>query len=160
MLNIKEDQLSLLKEKEFSVLFFHANGCHHCEAAKPVFENFSIEYPSIQFLSLEFSDGKSYYEKYAEDIQAIVYEPLTHEDGSIQLDEKGNQLTKAVAQFNEDGTPKMVKKYSFPSFYVHHTKAATYENEFGFIGGFDGLNPLEAKAILDELNQILVQRVS
>ena len=158
MQNIKEDQLSLLKNKEFSILFFHAKGCHHCEAAKPIFEQFSNEYANIQFLSTEFNDNKAYYEKYAEDIQAIAYEPALNEDSTPKLDEKGNQITNAVVQFNEDGTPKMVKKYAFPSFYVHHTKAITLENEFGHIGGFDGNSPLEARAILDQLNQILIQR--
>jgi thiol-disulfide isomerase/thioredoxin len=154
MLNINKDQLNLLKEKEFSILFFHAKGCHHCESAKPVFELFSQEYPNIQFLSIELNEAKEYYEKYAEDIQAVTYEVIPNKDGV------GNLETKAIAQFNEDSTPKMVKKYAFPSFYVHHTKAATYDNEYGFIGGFDGNNSNEARAVLDQLNQIMIQRAS
>ena len=155
MLNIKEDQLELLKEKEFSILLFHSNGCYHCQNAKVVFEQFTKEYPKIQFLAIELNDGKNYYEKYAEDIQEVKYVNELNEDGSNKLDEKGSPVFQAVAIFNKDGTPKMIKKYSVPSFYVHHTKAITNENDYGFVGGFDGNNPAEARAILEQINQIL-----
>lgn len=159
MKTITSKDLPLLKEKEFSVLFFHAKGCQHCENAKPVFQKFSEAYPNILFLSIEFQDAREYYEKFAEEIPLVVYEPLLENDQPI-LDEKGNQITKAVAQFNEDGTPKLVKKYAFPTFYVHHTEAAKPDNEFGFIGGFDGLNVAEAQAVLNQLNEILMAKLA
>lgn len=143
ILDITQSTLDQILKSEFTVLFFYAEGCHHCELAKPVFHSLSELYPKIQFLKSNFSTVKKHYEQHAEDVEDLVYE--TSNDGTVT----------AIKQVNEDGTPKMVKKYSFPSFYVYHSKAADEFNPYGFIGGFDGNNPEESQAIIGEIANLL-----
>lgn len=140
MEDIKLEQLAKVNEKEFGIILFYADGCHHCKRVKPIFEDYSNRIDSIKFLTMDINEGKDYYDKYAERISEIIYEPI---EGSNDL--------RAVAQFNEDGTPKMVIKYSVPGFFVHHKQAITEENKYGFIGGFDGANPEELDAIVSQL---------
>jgi len=138
--SLKKEELKELNSKPFSILLFYADGCKYCELVKPIFEDFSEKYPNIMFAKIELKEGDAYYTKYAEQEQEVIYEA----EGT-----DGN--TKAIPQFNEDGSPKMVYKYAIPSFYVHHADAISDENPYGFIGGFDGLNEDELRLVCEQI---------
>jgi len=139
---------SELKQHEFSILLIYANNCHHCQTIKPVFEQLEQDYgEEIQFFSAEINTVKSLYEQFAETQEAFGYE--TNDDGTPKQDASGNFIgTKLL---NPDGTPQMVPKYVIPNFYVFAKEAISDDDEFGFVGGFDGAAPGELQVVLESL---------
>jgi thiol-disulfide isomerase/thioredoxin len=140
MIYLTKEELNKIKDKEFGILLFYATGCKYCEISKPLFEEASKNFPQIGFYAIEFNEGKEYYEKFAEDVEDVTYQEVKNDKGESEF--------VAVPNLNEDGSPKIVKKYSFPSFYVHHSKASNPENEYGFIGGWDGATEKDLETVL------------
>jgi len=153
MEDLQSNSLNKLNDKEFSILLFYADGCKHCEAAKPIFNTYSELYPEIAFFTTNISSNMDYYLKYAEERQEAAYETAKAPDGTEIKNIDGNSIVNAIFQFNEDGSPKMVKKIAAPTFYVHHVKAKGDTNTFGFIGGFDGHSEVELRTICDQIRQ-------
>jgi len=151
MLEIKKDELHKINSKPFGILLFYANGCQHCEKIKPIFAQYAEKYPEIQFCQIEINEGLEYYNKFAEMEQEIKFEPILDQNNEPKKDENGNVIMNIVPQFNEDGTPKMVRKYAVPAFYVHHTEAIAENNEYGFIGGFNGALEDELRTVCDQI---------
>ena len=81
--------------------------------------------------------------KFAEETQEVEY----------KKDEQGNVL--AEPKFNEDGSPQMIKKTLFPSFYVHHKAAITDDNQYGFIGGFEGASTEDLDAVIGMIQGVM-----
>lgn len=98
------------------VMFIYAEGCAHCQAAKPVFQELKDAHDDlIEFEAAEISTVQPLYEKHA--------------------------------PRNDDGTPK----YIIPTFYVFDEDEATPEDPSGFVGGFEGGNPDEIRAVVSAL---------
>lgn len=158
MQKITKDSLSSLSYKEFSILLFYAKGCHHCEKIKPVFEAYSERYPDIGFYKADVNENLEYYNRFAEDAQEVVYGPLKDENGKEKKDVNGNTQMVGVLQFNEDGSPKMAKKWIVPGFYVHHIDAINPNNPYGFIGGWDGSETVEVESVLNMIEKFRANR--
>lgn len=139
---ISLEQLDKLKDREFSILLFFANGCNACSVAKPIFESASSQHSKIGFYAMEIMSGKEYYDKFAEQEQEVVYETSGPTDGS-------DMATSPVPQYDENGLPKMRVKYVIPSFYVHHTKAISEGNPTGFVGGWEGASQAELEQVIE-----------
>lgn len=151
MLELKKNELNRVNEKPFGILLFYANGCAHCDKIKPVFWKYAELYPDIQFAQIEINEGIDYYNKFAEEEQEVLYEVVKDSNGNEVKDENGKPIINVVLQKNEDGTPKMVKKYQVPSFYVHHVDAIAENNDYGFIGAFYGSLEEELKTVCEQI---------
>ncbi len=142
MKSINKDQLDTIKDREWSILFIHADGCKYCEAAKPRVLGYSEKYKHIQFLSANLMDVIEYYNQFAEKEPEVTYEEVPGSAGEMQ----------AVPVLNEDGTPKITIKYTIPCFMVHHTKAQTLENPTGYVGAFNNSNEDEFITICEQIS--------
>lgn len=148
---ITKQELSRIKDKEFTILFIQAKGCKFCETAKPMVLNYEKLYPNIQFLSIDLAEANEYYTKYATKEPKISYEVMKDPSGEELKDDNGNAITMAIPELNEDGSPKMSVKYSIPSFYVHHIAAQSEDNEYGWIGEFVGSSEAELSTICQQI---------
>lgn len=151
MLELKKEDISKINNKPFGIILFYAEGCHHCQRIKPIFDSYSEQYPEIQFAKIEMTDGLEYYNKFAEEDQDVIYETVKDANGNEIRDENDKPIINIVPQFNEDGSPKMTKKYAIPAFYVHHVEAIAENNEFGFVGGFSGALEDELKMVCEQI---------
>ena len=118
---------------------------------KPIFDKYSGLYPEIQFAKMEMNEGLEYYNKFAEDDQEVKYEVVRDANGVEIKDENNKAIINVIPQFNDDGTPKMTKKYAIPAFYVHHIDAIADNNDYGFVGGFTGALEDELKLVCDQI---------
>jgi thiol-disulfide isomerase/thioredoxin len=139
---ITKDQLDKIKDSEWTILFVHADGCSHCQAAKPRVLGYSQQYLNIQFLSANLMDVLDYYNQFAEKTPEVTYEEIPDSNGEM----------REVPVLNEDGTPKISIKYTIPCLMVHHTKAQTLENPTGYVGAFNNTNEDEFITICEQIS--------
>lgn len=140
----KED-LELLKQSEFACVFFHVDGCIHCDNAKPIVEELAQKLTNVDFFTLnanEFTDCMEFYSRYAP--QQQVQETVMDGDKPL-LDGQGNVLT--TPKFNADGTPLMEPVIAIPVFYVLSNHELE-DDDYGFIGKIDGNQPDKLEGVL------------
>ena len=121
--------LDFIKTQDFTVLMIYAEGCSYCEQMKPIFEQLELEFPLLSYHKEDISKITPFYERYA--------------------DQKEMTL--------EDGTIVMVPKYIIPNFYIFARELQDETDEYGFAGGFDGANPEELRAVLNALQQKVLE---
>ena len=142
----KTEDLQKIKKSDFSCLFFYAEGCPHCEDAKPIYEKLSKQMKDVDFFKLNagtFPDVMDFYQQYAEFEQER--ETVMHDDQPLIVD--GNVITKPV--FNDDGTPKMTPVVSIPIFYIFAKSEIDEEDdEYGFVGKINGNMPEKLESVL------------
>lgn len=56
MKTITVDIVNEVTESPSAILLIYANGCTHCETAKPLFESLESKYPEFTFYKMEFSE--------------------------------------------------------------------------------------------------------
>lgn len=139
----KED-LELLKQSEFACVFFHVNGCVHCDNAKPIVEELDEKLSNVDFFTLnaqEFPDCMEFYSRYADKQQSRK----TVMDGDEPLiDADGNVVTELM--YDEAGKPVLEPIISIPVFYVLSNHEV--EGEYGYIGKIDGFQPEKLEGVL------------
>jgi len=140
MKDLKEKKdFEVLKNENFSVVMYWAEGCGVCEVAKPNFEKLEPKFKNYKFYKVKMTDETyGFYKKYEEEQKVTV--PAVDEDGDPILDARGKQMTR-----NTMGYINQVPKY-----YVFHGSEATDEDQYGLLGKVDGHN-------LEQLNSILEQ---
>lgn len=135
----EKKDFEVLKNDNFSVVMYWAEGCGVCDMAKPNFEKLEPKFKNYKFYKVKMTDETyGFYKKYEEEQKVTV--PAVDEDGDPILDARGKQMTR-----NTMGYINQVPKY-----YVFHGSEATDEDQYGLLGKVDGHN-------LEQLNSILEQ---
>ena len=125
-------QLELIKQAKFSCVFFHMDGCVHCDNAKPIVQQLSKRLPDVKFFTIKadaFPEALNFYTQYAEFTQSLQ---TIMDDGKPALDPNGNVIT--VPRFDDKGLPVMEPVISIPQFYLMAQSEIDEDNEYGLVG--------------------------
>lgn len=115
------------------VMMIKAEQCHACQAAKPMFESLESEFPSFEFVRLEFS----------EDVMPFYKSVIKPE--IVRQKKKVNGIMREVVS-------RQVP-VSFPNFLFFDPAQKTEDNPYGFLGNIVGHNEEGLKHILTELSK-------
>lgn len=115
------------------VMMIKAEQCHACQAAKPMFESLEAEYPSFEFVRLEFSEEVLPFYK------SVIPAQIVREKKDVN-----GQIREVVS--------KQVP-ISFPNFLFFDPSQKTEENPYGFLGNIVGHNEEGLRHVLTELSK-------
>lgn len=139
----KKEDFEVLKEDNFSVVMYWAEGCGVCDAAKPKFAELEPKFKDYKFYKVKMSnDTYGFYKKYEEEQEVTV--PAIDEDGDPIVDAKGTQMTRNIKTILNQ----------VPKYYVFHGSEASEDDQYGLLGKVDGHNLEQLEAILEQIGAL------
>jgi len=82
-----EDIKKYLKSSKPVAIFFYMDGCPHCEAMKPIWNQLENENPSIEFVEIESANVPS-------DLGIVGYPKFMKIEGGKQVGNADGEMTK------------------------------------------------------------------
>jgi len=82
-----EDIKKCLKSSKPVAIFFYMDGCPHCEAMKPIWEDLEKENPRIEFVEIESTNVPS-------ELGIVGYPKFMKIEGSKQVGSADGEMTK------------------------------------------------------------------
>jgi thiol-disulfide isomerase/thioredoxin len=146
------EELKLIKTSKFSCVFFHAEGCIHCENAKPIVAELDSKLPDVDFFLIQadgFPEAFEFYTQYAE-LQPVL-DTVMNGDKPM-LDHNGNVVT--VPRIDDSGNPVMEPLIAIPQFYLMANSEIDEDNPYGFIGKVSGFAPEKLEAVLLKFKEL------
>ena len=81
------DIKSILKSSKPVAIFFYMDGCPHCEAMKPIWDELEKETPSVEFVSVESANVPA-------DLGIMGYPKFMKIEGTKQVGSADGEMTK------------------------------------------------------------------